>query len=209
MDTSRTLGLDPHGCNLSGNRDQLTGYIRLKLAALGCAVPPRAGDRDLLEMAGDLLANHREQSRLLSGHLCPADARIQAFLDDYLAGERLIAPFSLPTRTLVLDRHGLARELSLPSDADVLESPILSSYRISQGVLHNPQNDRRTTQGVFHISEGGLPVPDDKLAVPRAVFGNLLVHALRPPPAYLRLPFTAGWAQPAELFTSLLLRPVV
>jgi phosphoenolpyruvate carboxykinase (diphosphate) len=209
MDTSRTLGLDPRGWNLSGNRDQLTGYIRLKLAALGVAVPLRAGDRDLLEMAGDLLANHREQSRLLSGHLCPADARIQAFLDDYLAGERLIAPVALPTRTLVLDRHGLARELSLPSDTDVLESPILSSYRINQGVLHNPQNDRRTTQGVFHISEGGLPVPDDKLAVPRVVFGNLLVHALRPPPAFLRLPFTSGWAQPAELFTSLLLRPVV
>ncbi len=35
-----------------------------------------------------------------------------------------------------------------------------------QGVLHNPLNDRRTTQGIFHIAEGGFPVPADKRAVP-------------------------------------------
>ena len=209
MDTTRTLGLDHGGRNLTGNRAQLIGYIRLKLAALGAQVPAQEPERDLLSMAEDLLANHREQSRLLSGHLCPADARIQVFIDGYLQGERLIAPATLPNRTLVLDRHGLARELSLPIDADCLESPILSSYRINQGVLHNPQSDRRTTQGVFHIAEGGLPVPDDKLSVPRQVFGNLLAHALRPPREFLRLPFSAGWAEPIELFASLLLRPLV
>jgi hypothetical protein len=34
-------------------------------------------------------------------------------------------------------------------------------------VLHNPKSDRRTTQGIFHVTEGGLPIPDDKLGVPK------------------------------------------
>jgi hypothetical protein len=31
----------------------------------------------------------------------------------------------------------------------------VSSYRLRQGVLHNPKSDRRTTKGVFHVAEGG------------------------------------------------------
>ena len=75
----------------------------------------------------------------------------------------------LPARTFVLDRPGLARVLSLPLDRDNFASDIISSYRVKQGVLHNPRSDRRTTQGIFHIAEGGLPIPDDKLGVPKHV----------------------------------------
>ena len=108
-----------------------------------------------------------------------------------------------------LDSPGLARELSLPPDRDEFFSGIVRSYRVRQGVLHNPVNDRRTTQGVFHVAEGGLPVPDDKLAVPKEVFGRLLDAALHPPVELLRLPFTSTQAAQAECFVSLLLRPVV
>jgi hypothetical protein len=62
------------------------------------------------------------------------------------------------------------------------KSPLLSSYRLRNGVLHNPASDRRTTAGVFHIAEGGLPIPDDKLAVPKLAFSKLLALALNPPP---------------------------
>ena len=50
----------------------------------------------------------------------------------------------------------MARVLSLPVTADSFSSPYLDSYRLPQGVLHNPRSDRRTTQGLFHIAEGGL-----------------------------------------------------
>ncbi len=218
MDTVRSLGLDADGRNLIHDRRNLVRYINLKLAALGHELPTDASNRDFLAVAHDLLANHREQSRLLSGHLCPADQRIQDFLDRHLAGEPLVGPVRLPASTFVLDRHGLARELSLPVGGDDLSSPALTSYRIHQGILHNPRNDRRTTKGVFHVAEGGLPIPADKLAVPRKVFGNLMHHAMRPPAEHLRLPFTAGTAgttatagggEPVELFVSLLLRPLV
>ena len=115
----------------------------------------------------------------------------------------------LPRRTLVLDEPGLARELSLPFDGDDFSSPLLSSYRLVNGVLHNPANDRRTTAGVFHIAEGGLPIPDDKLAVPTATFARLLALAFEPPQTDMVLPYTANEATPAACFVSLLLRPLV
>src|SRR5674536_362253 len=87
----------------------------------------------------------------------------QGFLDSYLA-DAPVQP-QLPRRTLVLDQPGLARQLSLPRDSDEFSSNLLSSYRLANGVLHNPASDRRTTAGVFHIAEGGLPIQDDKLAV--------------------------------------------
>ncbi|MBA3707244.1 MAG: hypothetical protein H0W83_00315 [Planctomycetes bacterium] len=209
MDTIRCLGLDADGRNVIHDRRNLVRYINLKLAALGHELPTDASNRDFLAVAHDLLANHREQSRLLAGHLSPVDQRIQDYLDRHLAGEPLIGPVRLPASTFVLDRHGLARELSLPVAADVLTSTALTSYRIHQGILHNPKNDRRTTKGVFHVAEGGLPIPADKLAVPRKVFGNLMHHAMRPPREHLRLPFTSGSVEPVELFVSLLLRPLV
>jgi len=109
----------------------------------------------------------------------------------------------------VLDQPGLARAVSLPVDRDEYANSVVTSYRTSQGVLHNPKSDRRTTQGIFHVTEGGLPIPADKIAVPKQVFAKLFSQALLPPQDLLRLPFTATQKEPAECFVSLLLRPVV
>ncbi|MFA5057502.1 MAG: hypothetical protein WC485_05270, partial [Opitutaceae bacterium] len=164
-------------------------YLNLKLRDLGCPTFPLQADADLAELMGGMLALSHEKDRLLSNHLCPVDQRIQNFLYDYL--QDAVEVPRLPVRTFVLDRYGLARALSLPPDRDVFATDIVTSYRVKQGVLHNPKSDRRTTKGIFHVAEGGLPVPDDKKAVPKAVFGRLLRHALTPPPELMRLPFTA------------------
>ena len=182
-------------------------YINLKLRDLGCPAFPVAHDAEFADLVGGLMASHREKDRLLAQHMCPADTRIQNFLQDYL-GDEVEVP-RLPNQTFVLDRHGLARQLSLPPDKDEFSSDIINSYRVRQGVLHNPKSDRRTTQGIFHVTEGGLPVPDDKKAVPKAVFGRLLKAALQPPRELLRLPFTSTLPDAAECFVTLLLRPVV
>ena len=137
----------------------------------------------------------------------PADCRIQRWLNEYLK-DAPVQPV-LPARTFVLDRPGLARVLSLPEDRDSFSSPWLDSYRVRQGVLHNPRSDRRTTQGVFHIAEGGLPIPADKQAVPKSVYARLLEAALNPPELLLTLPFTGPSETPAALFVSLLIRPLV
>lgn len=181
--------------------------INLRLAQLGLPIPEGFEDTDAARLTRPILARQRELSRRLSDRLCAADGRIQAFLDDYLADtdERP----QLPHRTLVLDEPGLARDLSLPFDGDSFTSPLLSSYRLVNGVLHNPANDRRTTAGVFHVAEGGLPIPDDKIAVPKAVFGRLLTHAFQPPEVDMVLPYTANQPNPAACFVSLHLRPLV
>ena len=146
---------------------------------------------------------------MLGEHLCPADQRIQAFLDDYLKLECPRGTARMPNRSFVLDRPGLARVMSLPHGGEHFSSPYLQSYRVPQGILHNPKSDRRTTQGIFHIVEGGLPIPADKIAVPKKTFAALLDAALKPPEGVMVLPFAANQTEQVRLFVSLLLRPLV
>lgn len=181
----------------------VTDVINLRLALLGHAVPMDAD----MELVGPLIAQQQEFNRRLEYRPCAADHRIQVFLDDYLEGTGTNPV--IPSRTLVLDQPGLARALSLPSDADSFSNDLLSSYRLANGVLHNPANDRRTTAGVFHIAEGGLPIPDDKRAVPAAVFGKLMELAMEPPQDLMTVPYTSNQENPAHSFISLLLRPLV
>lgn len=185
---------------------ELLRYLSLKLAVMGQHLDQ--GDDDFVEIARPLLRNYENKERLLKNYLCPADTRIQRFLDQHL--EELGDPVPrLPGNTLVLDRPGLGRILSLPYKAASFTSPYLRSYRVPQGILHNPVSDRRTTKGVFHIVEGGFPVPADKQAVPKRAFAALLKAALNPPADTLTLPFTSAQDKAARLFVSLLLRPTV
>ncbi|PAW91065.1 MAG: hypothetical protein B9S33_01090 [Pedosphaera sp. Tous-C6FEB] len=205
VDLQRAIGL---GGNPSPLTDpKLVTYINLKLAALGCPTLDTADAAEFHDLTESLLARHRETERLLSDYQAPVDWRIQQFLDEYL--HETGVSVRLPHQTFVLDRHGIARALSLPPDRDEFRSDIVSSYRVRQGVLHNPAKDKRTTAGVFHVAEGGLPIPDDKKAVPVRTFARMLEFALNPPAALKQLPFTATQPEPAECFVSLLLRPLV
>ena len=184
----------------------LLPLINVKLALLGFDPVKLTASPEITDAVSLLVAQFREKERLLANHLCPADHRIQTFVYDYLEDVHVAR---LPLRTLTLDRAGMARVLSLPVDKDEYTSEILSSYRVNEGVLHNPRSDRRTTAGIFHVAEGGLPIPDDKISVPKATFAKMLSYAVAPPASSLRLPFTATQPKPAECFVSLLLRPLV
>ena len=70
---------------------------------MGVQVPADTGDEDVLHLAGDLFARYREQTRLLSEHLCPTDRRIQNYIDSLLAGADVSEPVRLPGETLILD----------------------------------------------------------------------------------------------------------
>jgi hypothetical protein len=178
--------------------------LNLKLESLGLP-HPHADLNDVQELAQDLLANYRQLKAMTAGVQCPIDGRIQGFLNKVLGAG---AP-RLPSATLELDRHGLARELSLPWDGDTFTNEILTSVRIRQGVVHNPKSDRRTTAGVFHVTDYGLPVPGDKLAVPVETYKRLLARALAAPEWLTTLPYTSTLETPAHGWVSLMLRPVV
>ncbi|MDX2108620.1 MAG: hypothetical protein SFY80_00090 [Verrucomicrobiota bacterium] len=205
------LGIHTLGEHSSPPSDSfLIEYANLKLAALGQPLYHGAGEFAFMDLATPLVQSLRAKSALLDNYLCPVDQRIQDFVCRYLA--QLPEPertMRLPASSFVLDRHGLARTVSLPPNKDEFSSSILRSVRLHQGVLHNPAKDRRTTQGVFHICEGGLPIPADKLAVPQLTFARLLQRALAAPADLLELPFTAGQEEKAYSWVSLLLRPRV
>ena len=102
-----------------------------------------------------------------------------------------------------------ARLLSIPHNEEKFKSSIVSSFKVAQGVCNNPAKDRRTTKGVFHIVEGGLPIPADKKGVPEITFARLLSEALNPPEELLEIPYTTSGNTVTKSFLSLLLRPSV
>lgn len=200
--------------DFENNNERLAALARLKLWFRSGA--RGQNDKQVQEfsesinsVAQPLLANLQEKNRLLSDYLCPADQRIQDFLDNYLADLNVSTP-RLPTDVLQLEHHGIARSLSLPLNKSKHTTDILSSFRTAQGVIHNPKSDRRTTKGSFHVAEDGLPIPEDKKAVPKKVFAFLLAKAFEDAPKdTLELPFMAGQEGSLHTFVSLFLRPTV
>ena len=163
-------------------------------------------------MSQSLLDNFKQRVKLLSDYLCPADERIDNFLKIYLKefpDELNKIKFTLPMGSLILERHGIARLLSIPHNEEKFKSSIVSSFKVAQGVCNNPAKDRRTTKGVFHIVEGGLPIPADKKGVPEITFARLLSEALNPPEELLKIPYTTSGNTVTKSFLSLLLRPSV
>lgn len=190
------------------NRDQLVRYVNLKLMVNGLPLPACAENAEQLP-ADNLVKSLHQRLKLLDDTLCPADRRIEIFLQQHFADVKTSGPLQLPRRTIILDRHGLAREMSLPQGSDNYSNALVSSYRVRNGVLHNPRHDRRATKGTFQIAAGGLPVPRDKVEVPKPVFAELLRRAVAPPDELLELPFTNNMAAKARSFVTLLLRPLV
>jgi len=198
------------------DRRDMIQFINLQLASLGQPLfvdysdsNKKLANAKFQALTEDLINSFRQKSRLLSGHLSPVDTRIQEFIDDYLKEVNFEKENRLPNDTLVLNQKGMARELSLPPNGDEFKSDLLESYRLKQGILNNPANDRRTTKGTFHIVRGGLPVPLDKKEVPKITFAHLLHSALNPSDDLKLLPFTANQEKSAHVMVSLLLRPVV
>jgi len=209
MNEQQALGLNNPNQDSDLEKTKRHLYINLKLASYGQPTCLSKASADFMDTAQDILRSYQEKSRQLATSFYPSDNRIQSFLNRYFADPGLAPIPSLPTVTFELDRHGIARELSLPMDDDEFKSEIVASYRVKQGILHNPANDRRTTKGSFHIVAGGLPVPSDKKEVPKQTFVSMLQHAFNPPEELLVLPFTANQTKPARMFASLLLRPIV
>lgn len=212
MDYKTTLGIDEKtGKNEVGGK-AFREYVNMRLSANGLPVFGDERQYPVLDFARPLLDNYREfVSHSANFGYCPADRRVMAFMRSYLADAldpREEFP-ALPLKTFILDIHGTARTLSLPADADETSNEYVASYRVRQGILNNPKNDRRTTAGVFHIAEGGLPIPDDKKAVPKKVFKNLWKRAFDAPESLLELPFTSTQKEKARTWVSLFVRPIV
>ena len=206
----RRLGWNKHLASSPVEQQNLRNYLTLQLAAAGLLPPENDAPGDTMEAySTGILQSLREKNRLLSDHRAPVDSRIEKFLNQYFRDEIGDSPLRLPNDTLTLDRHGMARELSLPVDGHEFKNGLVESYRCFNGVLNNPRADRRTTAGTFHVVEDGLPIPGDKRIVPKNVFVELFRRAMKPPQDLTLLPYTSASANPAHTWVSLLLRPLV
>lgn len=213
MNYTHALGFvsDPTEQNLAESRKQLLRYLNLKMASNGLPVAPEAGGTELVQLASGLMENYREKTRRLGEtQRCPIDSRIETFLNEHFSDLNLSKPLRVPGKTFILDRHGLARAMSLPANGDHYKNNYVESYRVQNGVLHNPASDRRTTSGTFHVVEGGLPIPEDKRAVPRTAFARMFEYAFEQVPTeFLELPFSSYLPEPGKTWISLMLRPLV
>ena len=64
---------------------ELNRYVNLKLAALGQPPSSATVEPEFMALAAPLVRNHFEKDERFGWPLCPADQRIQAFLDAYLS----------------------------------------------------------------------------------------------------------------------------
>ena len=207
----RALSWDRDVATEPDERARLRSYIAFQLAAAGLNAPggiDEADDRSATFSVG-ILDSMRAKSRLLASNRAPIDRRIEDFLANYFRDQVGDDPLRLPDRTLELDRHGMAREMSLPARGDRHQSHLVTSSRCLNGSLNNPVADRRTTAGTFHVVENGPPIADDKRAVAPEVFVALFRHAMNPPTDLMTLPYTADEPEPARTWVSHMLRPLV
>ena len=211
-DMRRTLGVLPANITYTDHRQELNRLVFFRLIANGLIDPAACPDHDVAELAALQSGQRRSLRQALRDHCCPADKRIETFLARYFKDCPQADDLRLPREAIVLDRHGIARTLSLPVNGDTFKNDHVESVRLHNGVVHNPRNDRRTTVGTFHVVEDGLPIPAGKKAVPRNVFVKLFAAALKPPADLAALPFTHGLdtlTPSTGAWASLLLRPIV
>jgi hypothetical protein len=210
MSIRKKLGIDFGNIDPITTREDRIQYINFKLASLGLPIyrSDDAGSETgayFIDLLDDIIKDYKEKKRMVDLNEVGIYRRINEFFSGYFGGN----PPKCVANSLILDHYGLAREMSLPPDSNTFSNEYVNSYRIKQGVLHNPRNDRRTTEGSFHIVEGGLAIPYDKKAVPKEVFLNLYEAAVNPPEELMLLPFTAGQKDAARTFVSLLVKPIV
>ena len=210
MDFTHVLGLGGTDVSQDEAREKVQLYINLKLASSGQPTCIPENVEHFFGLSRDLLRSYREKNRLLSNYQCPIDRRIQDFLGRYLddTGQEEIP--TLPGHTFVLDRHGVARELSLPMDGQTCSTLTSSRATVSgrafctiQPATGAPPRALSTLSKVVSRS------PVTRKQFQSLSFASLLREALSPPQDLMLLPFTADQPEPAHMFVSLLLRPVV
>jgi hypothetical protein len=211
MSIRKKLGIDYGNVDPITTREDRIQYINFKLASLGLPIYRSDSDHEtstyFIDLFEDIIKDYKEKKRMVDVKEVGIYKRINRFFSTYFSDN----PYQpkVIDDSLTLDHYGLAREMSLPPDGNTFNNEFINSYRIKQGVLNNPRNDRRTTEGSFHIVEGGLPIPYDKKAVPKETFVRLYKAAINPPEDLKLLPFTINQDEKAKTFVSLMIKPIV
>jgi len=212
MNLRKKIGIEHGNIEPITNSDDNVKFINLKLASLGLPIYD-SGKKDegscdyFIDLFEGIITDYKEKMRLQDSREIPINKRVYDFLNEYFAD--VDESVDIVKNSFILDRYGLARELSMAPNGHKFTSEYLESYRIKQGILNNPKHDRRTTEGSFHIVEGGLAIPFDKKVVPKKTFARLYNAAINPPKDLMILPFTSNQENKAKTFVTLMLKPAI
>ena len=135
----RALGWDRDVSADPLEQNRLRSYIAFQMASAGLAPPSHDASDEMASFSVGILESLREKNHLLTEYRAPIDQRIEDFLNHHfheILGENALR---LPSRSLTLDRHGMARELSLPIGGHQFQNELVSSYRCFNGVLKTPR----------------------------------------------------------------------
>lgn len=85
------------------SKEYIHQYIKLRLEALGLVDEESGSDSQegFLHLAKSLIINYRERERQFKNYLCPADQRIQNFINNYFSGVD-VHDISIPPLLLLL-----------------------------------------------------------------------------------------------------------
>ena len=212
MNLRKKIGIEYGNIEPTTNSEDNIKFINLKLASLGLPIYD-SGKKDagsceyFIDLFEGIITDYKEKMRLQDRREIPINKRVYEFLNEYF--NDIDESVDIIKDSFILDRYGLARELSMAPNGYEFKNEYLESYRIKQGILNNPKHDRRTTEGSFHIVEGGLAIPFDKKSVPKKTFVRLYNAAINPPEDLMILPFTSNQDNKAKTFVTLMVKPAI
>ena len=178
-----------------GVRESQESDVRQLEDALGIAVGSNdsADGRfvELARLAGELVESSGPGGSGPDG-VCPADRRIESFLNDYFADAMPVPPLELPAPTLVLPRHGIAPRAVAPGGRRQLLQrvcPLLprAQRRAAQPAQRPPHHRRARSTS----PRAACRFPATRRPSPLATVAALFRHAVAPPADLLIVPFTA------------------
>ena len=126
-----------------GTRRAKLQHICMQLATLGyhCQMDI---DSSYMSVAESILKNYNQHRRLLADYRCPADQRIQDFLNAYLKRNGIETSINLPGKTFSLLQPGLACEMSLPLKEHHHRSPSQIDVRFPERKIKRHSERRQS-----------------------------------------------------------------
>jgi len=135
MSIRKKLGIDFGNIDPITTREDRIQYINFKLASLGLPIYRSDANNEtntyFIDLVEDIIKDYKEKKRMVNVNEVGIFKRINHFFENYFNDSP--NPLRAVDDTFTLDHYGLAREMSLPPDANTFTNEYIDSYRIKQG----------------------------------------------------------------------------
>ena len=133
MSNRKKLGIERGNINPITTSDDRIQYINFKLASLGLPIYETDQSKGtssayFINLFDDIIKDYKEKLRMVDVNEIGIHKRINQFFESYFKGLENIP--RVVENHFTLDHYGLAREMSLPPDADTFFNEYINSYRI-------------------------------------------------------------------------------